>query len=249
MSTDNPLISVILPTYNAANYLPEAIESILRQNYQRIEIIVIDDGSTDNTADALAPYRDVIIYYYKENGGPASARNWGLQFAQGEIISFLDADDLWPEGKIVRQLSHLKEFPDAEVVAGRQKVEYLPGAIELLHKHELAAEPQVCQSLPVAMIRRTAFDKVGYFDTDLIYSEDWDWFLRAREMNIKILIYNEVTNIHRRHSANMTHDTLRLNHYICKMFQKSLKRRRDNPNIKAAFETFTEIEQRSPDVK
>lgn len=242
---DEPfLISVIIPTYNAANYLPEAIESVLSQKYPNIEIIIIDDGSTDNTVDVLKPYSDKIVYHYQDNGGPAAARNYGLQIAQGEIMAFLDADDLWPEDKLERQLSHLKEFPDAEIVVGRQRVEYLPNAKELLCGDELATEAQVCQSLPVALARRTAFDKIGYFDTELIYSEDWDWFLRAREMNIKILAYDEVTNIHRRHAANMTHDVHRLNRYICKMFQKSLKRRRQNPDIKAEFTTFTELEKK-----
>ena len=240
-----PLISVVIPTYNAARYLPDAIESILRQNYQNMEIIVIDDGSTDNTTTVLSPYSDIVNYHYQDNRGPASARNRAIQLAQGELIAFLDADDIWPDDKIVRQLSHMEEFPDVEIIVGRQRVEYLSDAKELLYKEDdLVKEPQVCQSFPVALIRRSAFEKIGNIDEDLIYFEDWDWHLRARESGLKILAYDEVTNIHRRHSSNMTHDIRRMNRYAFSMFRKSLKRRRENPDIKIELPTITELEKK-----
>jgi len=244
MPSESPLISVIIPTYNAAKYLPDALESILQQNHQNFEIIVIDDGSTDTTKDVLESYRNLIIYRYQENAGPASARNHGLQIAQGEIIAFLDADDLWPEDKIERQLFHLKEFPDVEIVIGRTRFEYLPDAKEIADGAELATEPQVSQGLPVALMRRTAFDKIGYLDTDLIYYEDWDWFLRAREAEIKMLVYDETVYIYRRHAGNMTHDIRRMNSYTIIMLQKSLKRRRENPDIKTELPTITELEKK-----
>jgi len=114
MSGKIPIISVIIPTYNSAKYLPEAIESIFNQNYERLEIIIVDDGSTDNTTEILVPYQDRVIYHYKENGGPASARNFGLEMAQGEIIGFLDADDIWPSNKLSLQLSHLEGDSEVE---------------------------------------------------------------------------------------------------------------------------------------
>ena len=133
-----------------------------------------------------------------------------------------------------------------EIVVGRHRIEYLPDAKEIADGAELATEPQVCQSFPIALIRRTAFDKIGYLDTDLIYYEDWDWFLRARESEIKMLVYDETVLIHRRHAANMTHDIRRMNSYTIKMLQKSLKRRRQNPDIKTELPTITELEKRLP---
>ena len=247
MTNKTPLISVIIPTYNAARYLPDAIESILAQNYPNLEIIIVDDGSTDNTTEILRNYDQKIIYYYQKNRGPASARNQGLQLSNGEFIAFLDADDLWPKDKIKHQLLHFLKSPDTDIVVGRQRVEYLPDAKELLYDDTLISETQVCQSLPIALIRKTVFDIIGNFDEELIYFEDWDWHLRARESNLTILVYNEVTNIHRRHANNMTHDILRMNKYAFNMFRKSLKRRRENPNITAKLPSITELEQRTND--
>ena len=240
-----PLISVIIPTYNTAHYLPDAIESILAQNYPNFEIIIIDDGSTDNTVEVLSMYEQKIIYYYQQNRGPASARNQGLQLSKGKFIAFLDADDLWPKDKIRRQLMHFQKSPKTDIVIGRQRVEYLPDAKELLYDDTLISETQICQSLPIALIRKTVFDIIGNFDEELIYFEDWDWHLRARENNLNILVYDEVTNIHRRHQNNMTHDILRMNKYAFNMFRKSLKRRRENPNITAKLPSITELEQRA----
>ncbi|WP_201352029.1 glycosyltransferase family 2 protein [Hydrogenimonas urashimensis] len=245
MPAETPLVSVIIPTYNAARHLPDAIESILRQEYPNLEIIVVDDGSTDNTEEVLQPYRDLISYHRKENGGPASARNYGLRLARGEFIAFLDADDIWPDDKLARQLAHFRKHPDALIVLGRQRVDYLPDARELAYGDDLVTEPQICQSMPVALVRREAFDKIGLFDEELIYYEDWDWHLRAREKELKILAYDEVTNIHRRHDANMTHDMRRMSKYAFQMFRKSLKRRRENPNIKAKLPSYSDLEGKS----
>jgi len=100
----NPLVSVVIPVYNSAEYIVETIKSALAQHYKPFEVIVVDDGSTDNTKDLLEPYLHRISYLYKENGGPASARNTGVNNAKGEYIAFLDADDLWMPEKLARQM-------------------------------------------------------------------------------------------------------------------------------------------------
>ena len=95
-----PLVSVIIPTYNSAGYIEEALESVFEQTLQDFEIIVVDDGSTDGTGEVLRKYGDRIRYIYQENNGPASARNGGIRVARGEYIAFLDADDLWVSTKL-----------------------------------------------------------------------------------------------------------------------------------------------------
>ncbi len=96
MAKENPLISVIIPTYNRANFLGEAIESVLSQTYKNLEVIIIDDGSTDDTRQLIEKYTDKrIIYLYQEHGGTSAARNKGIQEAKGEYIAFLDSDDIW----------------------------------------------------------------------------------------------------------------------------------------------------------
>ncbi len=110
------MISVIIPTYNCSDYIIEAIESVLNQTYKDVEIIVIDDGSTDDTYKILKPYLHKIKYIYQDNSGPSRARNVGIQEAKGEYIAFLDADDKWRTFKIYLQLSLLEALPDVNMI-------------------------------------------------------------------------------------------------------------------------------------
>ena len=111
-----PLVSVIIPTYNSSQYIKEAIDSVLAQTYKNFEIIVIDDGSTDNTKEVLAPYLSVIKYIYKNNGGPASARNRGIKEANGEFVAFLDADDVWKPDRLARGVDILDQRPEVGLI-------------------------------------------------------------------------------------------------------------------------------------
>jgi glycosyltransferase involved in cell wall biosynthesis len=111
-----PKISVIIPTYNSANYLPEAIESVLAQTYKNFEIVVIDDGSTDNTKEVVVPYLDQIVFLETENGDPAKARNHGIRKSSGEYVAFLDADDIWCPDKLERQLAYFSKNPHYHLV-------------------------------------------------------------------------------------------------------------------------------------
>ena len=105
------LVSVIVPAYNAASFLPKAIASIDRQGYHPLEIIVVDDGSTDNTAEVVRSLPSVSHYFHQENKGPSAARNVALKHAKGEFIAFLDSDDEWPVGKLELQLGRLRADP------------------------------------------------------------------------------------------------------------------------------------------
>lgn len=109
-------VSVIIPTYNRAHYICQAIESVLEQTFKDIEIIVVDDGSTDNTKDILKPFMEKIIYIYTENGGPAHSRNTGMKIARGEYIAFLDSDDLYYPHKTELQATILDKHPDIAMV-------------------------------------------------------------------------------------------------------------------------------------
>ena len=110
-------VSVIIPTYNRAGYLTEAIDSVFGQTYSNMEIIVVDDGSTDDTRERLKPYRDIIEYVYIDNGGPARARNVGMEMAKGEYIAFLDSDDLYYPYKIELQAGFLDKHADVAMVS------------------------------------------------------------------------------------------------------------------------------------
>lgn len=114
-----PQISVIIPVYNRERYLAETIESVLAQTYRPIEIIVVDDGSTDKTADVARRLSENIRYFYQSNSGCSAARNKGIEIALGSFISFLDSDDLWVEEKLSRQMTVFDSDSDLDMVFGQ----------------------------------------------------------------------------------------------------------------------------------
>src|SRR5690554_960556 len=105
----NPLVSVIIPFYSRSDWLEEAVESVLNQTYDKIEIIVINDGSKENLNKFLKKYGKKIIYYTQENRGPGAARNQGMKIAKGKYLSFLDSDDLWLSNKTERQIFFMEK--------------------------------------------------------------------------------------------------------------------------------------------
>lgn len=184
-----PEVSVVIPAYNAVPYIGQAVRSVLAQTYRDVEIIVVDDGSTDTTRDVLAAFGDHIRYIYQENQERAVARNTGIAHAQGEYIAFLDADDYWHPEKIAKQMKALDECPDCDAVYthilyvapdGRplpphRQLAFPPAAeIDLLPRL-LLGHFLGCSSV---MARRTLVEAVGGFDPTLCYIEDWDFNLR-----------------------------------------------------------------------
>ena len=114
-----PLVSVVIPVFNGEAFLREAVQSVLAQKYSPIEIIIVDDGSTDGTATVARSLPETVRYLHQTNKGPAAARNRGIEHAQGSLIAFADADDLWPADKLELQLPYLINDPAIEIVMGR----------------------------------------------------------------------------------------------------------------------------------
>jgi len=158
-----------------------------------LDILVVDDGSTDETARVAGEFGDELIYVHQKNSGPAAARNTGLQKAGGEIIAFLDADDLWPDNKLSHQLDILQSNPAAEVVIGRTQFMRLRDAEAQNPEFENFSQPRVYLQLGSAIFRRSAFERVGHFDAQLRFGEDIDWFMRAREQGVAVVLSKQVT--------------------------------------------------------
>jgi len=228
MTSANPLVSVIMPVYNGAKFLAEAVTSIRQQSYHPLEIIIVDDGSTDETAEIVTGLGKDIRYAYQRNSGPAAARNKGLEMARGEIITFLDVDDLWPPDKLRIQVTRLVNNPNLDVVLGRIQFIKLPGAAEF--QMQGPNNTQVNVHLGSGAFRKSVFDKVGVFDETLRYSEDHDWFLRAREQGISMTIVEQVTLHYRLHGNNMTQDENAKGFQLTQVLKKSLDRRRQRSN-------------------
>lgn len=225
-----PLISSIIPTFNSKQFLSDAVESILRQNYHPMEIIIVDDGSTDGTAKLQNSFGKQIRYIYQENRGPASARNTGIAAANGLFLAFLDSDDVWPSNKLNKKIDALVQDPNLDIVIGRTKC--FESGSELSNKIITEQSAVISVQLGSALFRKSVFDRVGLFNDQLRYSEDQDWFLRAREKGINMLVMDEITLYHRRHKLNMTGNPDAVGYQLTTVLKKSLDRRRHQDNGK-----------------
>lgn len=181
-----PLVSVIIPTYNRGWIVKEAIDSVLDQDFTDYELIVVDDGSVDNTSEILTGYGGVITILHQSNKGVSSARNCGVAASSGQLIAFLDSDDLWLPGKLSIQVKFFKDHPDAVInqtqerwirkgvrVNPKQRHHKFSG---MIFEHSLA----LCLVSPSAvMIKKSLFDEVGGFDEQFPACEDYDLWLRV----------------------------------------------------------------------
>ena len=189
---DHPRVSVIIPAYNSAAYTVETVESVLAQTYRNLEVIVVDDGSTDHTREALAPYADRIHYVYKDNGGACSARNEGIRRASGEYIACLDCDDLWLPEKLEHSLPVLEQDPTMGFVCSPCYTIGPSGELigEVRYPFDqantylnLLAENYVLA--PTVVMRRSCLEQVGLFDESIFIPADWDLWLRlARQFRV-----------------------------------------------------------------
>jgi glycosyltransferase involved in cell wall biosynthesis len=222
-----PKISVIIPVYNGAKFLPEAIANVEAQAHPSLEIIVVDDGSTDDTATVAQTLGDRIRYIHQSNQGPAAARNRGLAIAQGTFVAFLDVDDQWPAEKLDHQLAAFAANPQLEIVNGYvQMLQAIPMPNGELNFQPCHA-PVVSFNLGSAVFRRSVFDKVGLFDASQIHSEDVDWFMHARELGVVMVVLEEVTLLYRKHDSNLTHDRRENLKGFMQAVRKSIQRRRN----------------------
>ncbi|MDY6906011.1 MAG: glycosyltransferase [Thermodesulfobacteriota bacterium] len=180
-----PLVSVVIPTFNRGHMVADAVASVLAQDYPHLELIVVDDGSTDDTSAVLAPCQDSITLLTQANAGVSAARNRGVRHARGEYVAFLDSDDWWQPGKITAQVSFFRSHPQAlvcqtEEIWIRNGRRVNPGK---RHKKPagLIFEPslELCLVSPSAvMLKRDFFIEMGGFDESLPACEDYDLWLR-----------------------------------------------------------------------
>ena len=228
-----PLVSVVIPVFNGERFLREAVQSVLAQKYSPVEIIIVDDGSTDGTADVARSLPETVQYLHQTNHGPAAARNRGIEHAQGSLLAFADADDLWPPDKLELQLPYLLNEPAIEIVMGRIQ-QVLLGQAEA----EEFGEPTFSVNLGSAVIRKSVFERVGLFDETMRYSEDVDWFMRAREGGAVIKTIDAVTLLYRHHQQNMTRGKSVSELNVLKALKKSLDRRRERTGSASALPSF-----------
>ena len=178
-------VSVIIPTYNRASFLKEAIESVLNQEYSNYELIIIDDGSIDNTKEIIELFEGKLKYYYQPHKGVSPARNAGLKLAQGNFIAFLDSDDLWKKEKLKVQMEFMKSHPEIKVCYTEEIWIRKGVRVNPKKKHKKYSGwifdkvvPICLLSLSSALFRKELFEEIGIFDESLPVCEDYDLGLR-----------------------------------------------------------------------
>ncbi len=179
------LVSVIIPTFNRAVLLKRALKSVYKQTLSEYEVIVIDDGSTDDSAEMIQAEFPDVHYYYQSNSGVSSARNKGLDVAKGEWVAFLDSDDEWLPGKLEKQFSLLELSPEQKV-CHTEEIWIRNGVrVNQMKKHRKTGGWIFPQCLPLCamspssiVVHRSVFDDVGFFDVELPACEDYDLWLR-----------------------------------------------------------------------
>lgn len=199
----NPLVSVMIGVYDAAPYLGEAIESVLAQDYEPLELIVVDDGSTDGSGDVARGFPDVRVIR-QENAGNGAARNRAVEEASGTLYAFLDADDRFTPAKLGLQKAALDDDPGLDMVFGHVR-EFLSPELDEETRAMLrppAPEPMPWTAPNLMLIRREAFHRVGPFTTTVRVGVTVDWFARAAEAGLRYAILPEVVLERRLHTAN-----------------------------------------------
>jgi glycosyltransferase involved in cell wall biosynthesis len=239
-----PLVSVIIPSYNYAHYLPFSAGSVLAQTFTNFELVIVDDGSTDNTREVAATFTDPRVrYVYKKNAGLAAARNTGIENSRGAFLAFLDTDDIWLPNFLEETLATFARLPEnfAAVATSSQRIDPDGAPIEfkstaMARDRELTARNFVFRNRPLSssiVVKREAFETCGLFDETLRSSEDRDMWIRIARRYGFYFMEKPLVQL-RRHPHNMSKDPLRMTQSMAQVITNAW-RRRDVPHTRLIF--------------
>ncbi len=230
-----PPVSVVIPTYNSASAVREALESVLAQTYSDFEVIVVDDGSTDNTESVMRSFGDRVSYLKQDNRGAGAARNQGIQRSRGEYVAFLDSDDLWLPTKLAEQVPLLDRDSEIGLVYSDWAVVSEQGETDSSHLRNLpAASGYVFDDLVQSgfiltsgtVVRRSCLDDVGYFDETLSIAQDYDLWLRIC-YRWKVALVNKPLVTKRNWNGSLSSNLPKTAAERIMLFEKGLKSFRD----------------------
>ena len=227
----SPKVSVIIPAYNAMRFLPQTVESVLQQTLRDFEVLIVDDGSKDDTAKWAAAHSDPRVKLIsRPNGGAAAARNTGIANAAGEYVAFLDADDLWRPTKLEKQVARMEA--DLNVGLVDAWISYIDGDGEAMGKvmtQDLEGDVWAqmveynlvrCGSTP--LVRRRCFEEVGTFDESFRFSEDWEMWIRITA-RYQFAVVKEPLVAYRQHENNKHKNYQSLLPTLCGIIEKSFQ--------------------------
>ena len=224
-------VSVVIPTFNYGRFIAGAINSVLAQTYPIAEIIVVDDGSTDDTEKVVASFGDKVKYIKQKNGGVCAARNTGVKNSSGELIAFLDADDIWLSEKIEKQVAKFQDDTQIGLVHCQMR-EFDTETERTVHLHLDGEEGEVADLLLLynkiviigpggsILVSRKAFDEVGGFDSKLTVGEDWDFCYRVAR-KYKVGFVREILVDYRHHGKNSSRNAKEVERSMKICFEKA----------------------------
>ena len=221
-------VSVIIPTYNSAQYLTAAIESVLQQTFKDFEVLVIDDGSTDNTSEIIKEFGDSVRYIYQENQGVSVARNTGIKNSKVKYVAFLDADDVWMPTKLEKQITAIKENPTSKACY----TEYISVSSDMKPQElrRMRCEDDILSNLLLrgnvigppssVLVERELIEELGGFDSNLSLSADWEMWIRLASVTEWTFV-KEPLFMYRQHSLSMGRNTKLLEEDTVRLLEKS----------------------------
>jgi glycosyltransferase involved in cell wall biosynthesis len=222
-------VSVIVPFHDAERYLGEAVQSVLEQKYRPLELLLVDDGSTDDSARIASllasQHAEIRVLRLDQNLGPAMARNQGLARARGAFATFLDADDAMLPERLAWQVRYLSEHPGVDLVLGAEELAAEPDAPPEMIRRRRARGPGPRFHIMSMMVRRDAFRVVGGFDPSYRVAEDLDWLFRARAAGLVVGTLDRVLTRHRLHRGNLSYRTHEINAGIIRSLRQRLRER------------------------
>lgn len=206
---NQPLVSVVMTTCNRVDYLPDAITSVRNQSHRNVELLVVDDGSTDGTSAFIETLADPALRYVRQpNQGLSVARNRGTELATGAFVAFLDDDDVWLDDKLERQLARFEQTPDIAAVYGHAR-QFVSPELSVSERASLEHLDGRVVPAPIAcsmLIRRQVFDRVGPFDEALCVGIEMDWYARLCDLDLPVVMLDEVVYRRRLHRSNLNRE-------------------------------------------
>jgi glycosyltransferase involved in cell wall biosynthesis len=236
---ENPLVSIVVCCHNRKSYLEQTMQSVFAQQYRPVEIVVLDDGSTDGTAELMAGYGDKVKYHWQTNRGIAATRTAACKLAEGELIAFQDDDDLMPPERIVTLYAALRQFPSAVFAVGDYALidpegnvtgnRWMPGGLDekeqprlIEDAHAAVLWPKVPGVPHTTLFKKTDGERIGWFDEAFLYAcSDADFFARLARLG-PIAYVREVVSYYRRGHPALWSNQLRADYSRLQLFEKHL---------------------------
>jgi glycosyltransferase involved in cell wall biosynthesis len=218
-------LSVIIPAHNRERYLGEAIRSALEQTRPPEEIVVVDDGSTDGTAEVAQSFGGSVRYFKQKKEGVSSARNHGVRVSRGDVLAFLDSDDLWVPQKLEWQLDYLKQHPSTDLLFGQMQ-SFLSPELDAVDQRLIDTTEMPGVSAGCLLVSRKTFLKIGNFSLEEKKTEFIEWFSRAKDLGCTVHVLPELLLKRRVHASNTVMDRGEMNRHYARVLKSILDRRR-----------------------